>query len=72
MRALAQKKKPNLYVIGLDPEEHEWVRVLVRLLRDPDPVRGELTRQALVYLEHTTGREQTPGREQTHGRADLV
>ncbi len=47
---------PNVHVIGLSPEEHEWVRLLIRLLRDPDPVRRELARQALVYMESTPAR----------------
>lgn len=55
MRALAPRTS-NVYVIGLSAEEQEWVRLLVRLLRDPDPVRGELARQALIYLEQTPGR----------------
>jgi hypothetical protein len=38
-------------VIGIDPAELAWIRMLVRLLRHPDPVVPELTRQALVYLE---------------------
>lgn len=55
MRAAAQST-PKVSIIGLSPEEHEWVRLLVSLLRDPDPARGELTRQALIYLESTPGR----------------
>ena len=38
-------------VIGIDPAELAWIRMLVRLLRHPDPVVPELTRQALRYLE---------------------
>jgi hypothetical protein len=37
-------------MIGLDPEELGWVRMLVSLLRHPDPAVAELTRQALLYL----------------------
>jgi hypothetical protein len=37
-------------VIGLDATELRWVRTLVSLLRHPDPVVPELTRQALDYL----------------------
>jgi len=40
----------NLPVIGLDATELRWVRTLVSLLRHPDPVVPELTRQALDYL----------------------
>ncbi len=38
-------------VIGIEPAELEWIRTLVLLLRHPDPVVPELTRQALTYLE---------------------
>jgi hypothetical protein len=38
-------------VIGIDPAELAWIRMLVRLLRHPDPVVRELTRQALRYLD---------------------
>jgi hypothetical protein len=38
-------------MIGLQPEELECVRAFVQLLRHPDPVVGELARQALAYVE---------------------
>jgi hypothetical protein len=38
-------------VIGIDPSELAWIRIVVLLLRHPDPVVPELTRQALTYLE---------------------
>jgi hypothetical protein len=38
-------------VIGIEPAELHWIRMLVLLLRHPDPVVPELTRQALTYLE---------------------
>jgi hypothetical protein len=55
-------------VIGIDPAELAWIRMLVLLLRHPDPVVPELTRQALRYLEAAasrsgvsrTGREAAP------------
>ena len=37
-------------VIGLDAAEIRWIRLLVSLLRHPDPSVPELARQALVYL----------------------
>jgi hypothetical protein len=43
-------------VIGIDPAELAWIRMLVRLLRHPEPVVPELTRQALVYLEAAASR----------------
>jgi hypothetical protein len=38
-------------MIGVDPDELAWLRLLVSLLRHPDPVVPELARQALLYLE---------------------
>lgn len=38
-------------MIGLAAHELPWVRLLVSLLRHPDPVVGEVARQALEYLE---------------------
>jgi hypothetical protein len=37
-------------VIGLCPDELPWLRMLVTLLRHPDPTVPELARQALIYL----------------------
>jgi hypothetical protein len=56
----AGRSAANLSIIGLSPEEHEWVRLLLGLLRDPDPVRSELAREALVYLESAAGRPAAP------------
>jgi hypothetical protein len=38
-------------MIGLQATEIEWVRLLVKLLRDPHPLTPELARQALDYVE---------------------
>ena len=43
-------------VIGIEPAELAWIRTLVTLLRHPDPVVPELTRQALQYLEGAASR----------------
>jgi hypothetical protein len=43
-------------VIGIDRAELDWIRLLVLLLRHPDPVVPELTRQALLYLEAAASR----------------
>ena len=40
----------TVHVIGTLPNELHWVRMLVALLRHPDPSVAELTRQALLYL----------------------
>jgi hypothetical protein len=52
-------------MIGIDPAELDWIRSLVNLLRHPDPVVPELTRQALRYLESAASRSSVPdaGRE---------
>lgn len=46
----------QLTLIGLDAQELHWLRVLVSLLRHPDPGVPELARQALVYLAEAAGR----------------
>jgi hypothetical protein len=46
----------TVHVIGIDPAELAWIRMLVLLLRHPDPVVPELTRQALRYLEAAASR----------------
>ena len=50
-------------VIGIDPAELDWIRMLVRLLRHPDPVVPELTRQALRYLEAAASRSSVAPRD---------
>ena len=42
-------------VIGVHPDELPWLRLLVALLRHPDPVVPELARQALLYLQNAAG-----------------
>jgi hypothetical protein len=43
-------------LIGVDAQELHWLRVLVSLLRHPDPGVPELARQALVYLTEAADR----------------
>jgi hypothetical protein len=43
----------TVYVIGTLPHELPWLRMLVTLLRHPDPNVAELTRQALLYLSRS-------------------
>ena len=47
-------------VIGIDPGELAWVRSLVSLLRHPDPLIPEMTRQALLYLEKNAHQQSQP------------
>ena len=37
-------------MVGIDPLELGWIRMLLFLLRHPDPMVQELTRQAVAYL----------------------
>jgi hypothetical protein len=47
-------------MIGLDSAELRWVRMLVSLLRHPDPAVAELTRQALLYLSRPRDSQSLP------------
>jgi hypothetical protein len=44
-------------MIGLERGEIEWVRLLVKLLRHPDPLTPELARQALEYVDGVESRD---------------
>jgi hypothetical protein len=48
-------------VIGIEPAELAWIRMLVLLLRHPDPIVPELTREALRYLEAAASRSGVAG-----------
>jgi len=39
-------------VIGVESAELNWIRLLIFLLRHPDPIIPELARQALLHLEN--------------------
>jgi hypothetical protein len=39
-------------IIGIDPTELGWIRLLVFLLRHPDPMVPEFTREALRHIEN--------------------
>jgi hypothetical protein len=47
-------------VIGISSEELRWIRMLVALLRHPDPSLPELVRQALLYLSQSAGDAAVP------------
>jgi hypothetical protein len=49
----AARMPETVFVIGTLPSELNWVRMLVALLRHPDPNVPELTRQALLYLSES-------------------
>lgn len=46
----------NVCMIGLNPREVHWLRLVIALLRHPDPVVGEMAQEALRYLEGVAGR----------------
>jgi hypothetical protein len=50
----------TVYVIGTLPHELRWLRMLVTLLRHPDPNVAELTRQALLYLTRSAAAPEEP------------
>ena len=47
-------------LIGVRVDELPWLRLLVSLLRHPDPSVPELARQALMYLDDAAGRTPNP------------
>ena len=55
----------NVSLIGVQPEELPWMRLLVSLLRHPSGTIPELTRQALLYVSKisTSAEPSEPGRE---------
>jgi len=47
-------------MIGLDSAEIYWIRLLISLLRHPDPGVPELAHQALLYLTESCCRPANP------------
>lgn len=43
-------------MIGIDPGELRWIRILLALLRHSDPTVAELARQALLYLTESAAK----------------
>ena len=52
-------------MIGIDAGELAWLRSTLFLLRHPDPLISEMTRQAIRYLEKNAC-------EQAHPRAEAI
>ncbi|HEY2016538.1 MAG TPA: hypothetical protein VGH38_23705 [Bryobacteraceae bacterium] len=50
-------------VIGVEPAELRWMRMLIFLLRHPDPSVPELARQALIYLTDAAGKRESIPRD---------
>jgi hypothetical protein len=49
----------TISLIGVDPAELPWLRLMIWLLRHPDPNVVEFTREALLYLEASACGETT-------------
>jgi len=47
-------------MIGIDANELRWIRLALFLLRHPDPLTAEMTRQALLYLENSAHQQAQP------------
>lgn len=65
-RRLAEEQKHmagTVSMIGLRTEELSWVRLVVNLLRHPDPAVPELVRQALLYISHSANTVHQPPTE---------
>jgi hypothetical protein len=58
----------NVSMIGFQPEELPWMRLLVSLLRHPDPSVPELARRALEYLADTSATPVTASYEKERCR----
>ena len=67
--AVNPAKTGRCSVIGLEPREIEWVRLLVTMLRHPDPLPAELARQALEYVRQVAeaGADSVAARPAAHG-----
>jgi len=50
-------------VIGIQPAELRWIRMLTLLLRHSDPSIPELARQALLYLSDAATKREVPTSE---------
>jgi hypothetical protein len=55
-------------LIGVEVHELRWLRLLLFLLRHPDPSVAELARQALLYLADAAGEHTLPDT----GISDLI
>jgi hypothetical protein len=61
---MATIQKP-VHVIGVSPAELPALRLMIALLRHPDPSIGELARQALLYLQEVAARSGSAQPEKT-------
>jgi hypothetical protein len=57
-------------IVGIEVEELRWIKMLLALLRHPQPGMAELARQALQYLDRSAAQRtltSLPAREEQHG-----
>ena len=53
----------SIALIGIDPAELPWLRMLLSLLRHPDPLVPEMARQTVLYLARNSHQVAEPGGE---------
>jgi hypothetical protein len=53
----------SVSIVGIDAQELRWLRMLLHLLRHPEPGIPELARQALLYLTEAARQRPQPGDE---------
>jgi hypothetical protein len=53
----------SVFVAGIDRSELPWIRMLLHLLRHPDPGMPELAHQALLYLTEAAEKRAPPDGE---------
>jgi len=56
-------------MIGLQADELPWVRLLIGLLRHPEPLIPQLAHEALLYCQQAAGRTGLPKPSSTVPRA---
>jgi hypothetical protein len=60
---LEETMAKSVSVIGIDPGELGWVRLLLFLLRHPDTLTSRMVQQALIYLAKSAHEHAEPGPE---------
>jgi hypothetical protein len=56
-----------LSVIGIEADELRWIKILVSLLRHPNPGIPELARQALQYLAQAASQRTPQTQDESQG-----
>lgn len=58
-------------IIGIETSELRWIRILVSLLRHPDPNVPELAHQALLYMTEAAAKRAVPPPNEPPSGANL-